>query len=62
MVWAEEFHVNKFEVWFPNRENSPANANHKLIVDAVAARMYVQRWREEWERTRILPNIKIRPV
>jgi len=62
MVWAEEFHVNKFEVWLANRDHSPASSSHKIIVDPVAARMYVLRWREDWERTRILPNIKIRPV
>jgi hypothetical protein len=62
MVWAEEFHVNKFEVWLPNRDHSPVSSSHKIIVDPVVARMYVLRWRQEWEQTHILPNIKIRPI
>ena len=60
MVWTEEFHVAKFEVWLNNSNGSQGNT--KTVVDPMKARLYVLRWREEWECTGRTPNIKIRPV
>jgi hypothetical protein len=62
MVWIEEFHIQKFEVWMQSRDSPHATSNSKTIVDMSKARMYVLGWREEWERTGRTPNIKIRPV
>lgn len=62
MVWIEEFHVQKFEVWFQNQDARQGTSNSKTTIDANKARMYVLGWRDEWERTRQTPNIKIRPV
>jgi hypothetical protein len=60
MVWTEEFHVDKFEVWLNNSNASQGNI--KTIVDPAKARLFVLGWREEWEHTGRTPNIKIRPV
>jgi len=60
MVWTEEFHVAKFEVWLNNSNTSQGST--KTLVDPMNARLYVLEWRKEWERTGRAPNIKIRPV
>jgi sucrose-6-phosphate hydrolase SacC (GH32 family) len=61
-VWAEEFHVSKFEVWLQNRDVGHGTSNTKTMVDFEKARSYVLGWRQEWERTGRTPSIKIRPV
>jgi len=62
MVWTEDFHVAKFEVWLSNSNASQGGPSTKIIVDPMKARLYVLGWREEWERTGRTPNIKIRPI
>jgi hypothetical protein len=62
MVWIEEFHVQKFEVWLQSQDACQGTSNSKATIDANKARMYVLGWRDEWERTRQTPSIKIRPV
>ena len=61
-VWAEEFHVAKFEVWLQDEDRFQGTVTTKKILDPNTAKKCVLRWRQEWERTGTIPGIKIRPL
>jgi hypothetical protein len=61
MVWAEEFHVHRFEVYLQDRDGGSGLSSKKTIVDPAAAKRHVLDWRREWERSGEITNIKIRP-